>query len=191
MYKRLTIEDSVRVPPEHLGNNLEESVLNGLKEKEGNIHPEIGVIMGIEEVEEVEGGKIEPEDAGVHYDVEYSALVYEPELHEVVFGEVVDVTSFGAFIRIGPFDGLCHVSQVMDEYVNHDEENNMLVSEENQFTLEKGDLVTARIIAVSLDKDDTNKINLTMRQPGLGKEEWIEQYEEEQEESEEEAEAEE
>lgn len=186
MYKRVTIEDSVRVPPKHLGEDVENSVKGGLaSEVEGQIFEEIGVVIGIEEVNSVEGGEIEPEDAGIHYDVEYEALVFEPEMHEVVTGEVVDVTDFGAFIRLGPFDGLCHVSQIMDEYVNLDEENSMLVSEENQFTLEKGDDVTARIIAVSLENSETNKINLTMRQPGLGKEEWIEQYEEEKEEQEE------
>lgn len=181
MYKRLTVEDSVRVPPEHLGENLEESVRAGLKDGiEGRIQPDIGVVVAVEEVNSIEGGDIKPEDAGVHYDVEYQAIVYEPELHEVVNGEVVDITGFGAFIRIGPFDGLCHVSQVMDEYVNHDEENDMLVSEEQNFSLEVGDTVTARIIAVSMENEESNKINLTMRQPGLGKDEWIEKYEEEQ-----------
>ena len=187
MYKHVTIEDSVRVPPKHLGDNVKKSVKGGLaSEVEGEIFEDLGVVIGIEEVKSVEGGEIEPEDAGVHYNVEYSALVFEPEMHEVVTGEVVDVTDFGAFIRLGPFDGLCHVSQIMDEYVNMDEENSMLVSEENQFTLEKGDSVTARIIAVSMDNDETNKINLTMRQPGLGKKEWIELYEEEQQAEEEE-----
>jgi len=173
------------VPPQHFGEDVEESVKAGLEsEIEGKIDAEIGVVIGIEEVNSIEGGDIQPEDAGIHYDVEYQAIVYEPQLHEVVNGEVVDITDFGAFIRIGPFDGLCHVSQVMDEYVNLDEENSMLVSEEQQFTLEIGDTVTTRIIAVSLDNYDSNKINLTMRQPGLGKKEWIEQYEEEQEEEE-------
>ncbi|PSH00953.1 MAG: DNA-directed RNA polymerase [Nanohaloarchaea archaeon SW_7_46_7] len=186
MYKHVTIKDSVRVPPKHLGEDVEKSVKGGLaSEVEGEIFEDLGVVIGIEEVNSVEGGEIEPEDAGVHYNVEYKALVFEPEMHEVVTGEVVDVTDFGAFIRLGPFDGLCHVSQIMDEYVNMDEENSMLVSEENQFTVEKGDSVTARIIAVSLENNETNKINLTMRQPGLGKEEWIELYEEEKEEQEE------
>ena len=182
MYKRLTVEDSVRVPPEHLGEDLEDSVRAGLrKEVEGRINPDIGgVIIGVEDVNSIEGGDIKPEDAGVHYDVEYEAIVYEPELHEVVRGEIVDITGFGAFIRIGPFDGLCHVSQVMDEYVNHDEENEMLVAEEENFSLSTGDVVTGRIIAVSLENQESNKINLTMRQPGLGKDEWIEKYEEEQ-----------
>jgi DNA-directed RNA polymerase subunit E' len=192
MYKRLTIEDSVRVPPEHLGEELEESVRAGLKQDvEGRLFGEIqAVVIGVEEVKSIEGGDIKPEDAGVHYEVEYTAIVFQPELHEVVDGEVVDITGFGAFIRIGAFDGLCHVSQIMDEYVNYDEENELLVSEEQDHTLQVGDTVTARIIAVSLEKQDTNKINLTMRQPGLGKEEWIEQYEEEQAAKQEEEEAE-
>jgi DNA-directed RNA polymerase subunit E' len=190
MYKRLTIQDSVRVPPQHLGENVSESVRDGLREEvEGEIVEDVGVVLGVEEVNSVEGGDIEPEDAGIHYTVDYEALVFEPNLHEVVNGEVVDITEFGAFIRIGAFDGLCHVSQIMDEYVNLDDEASMLISEEQDRALEVGDTVTARIIAVSLGKQDTNKINLTMRQPGLGKEEWIEMYEEEK--AEEEAEEEE
>ncbi len=187
MYKRLTIQDSVRVPPEHLGDNLKESVQAGLREEvEGQIFSEVGVVVGVEEVNSIEGGDIEAEDPGVHYDVEYQAIVFEPELHEVVRGEVVDVTGFGAFVRIGPFDGLCHISQIMDDYVNYDEENEMLVSDESQYSVQVGDLMTSRIIAVSLEKQEANKINLTMRQPGLGKDEWIEEYEEEQEDEEEE-----
>jgi len=115
MYKRLSIADSIRVPPENLGEDLEESVKGALsKNVEGNIFQEIGVVLGIETVNSVEGGEIEPEDAGVHYEVEYEALVFQPELQEVINGEVVDITSFGAFVRIGPLDGLCHVSQIMD-----------------------------------------------------------------------------
>lgn len=187
MYKRCVIEDSVRVPPEHLGSNVKESVRAGLKEEvEGEIFEEVGVVIGVEELNSVEGGEIEPEDAGVHYDVEYQAIVFEPELHEVVHGEVVDVTGFGAFVRIGPFDGLCHMSQLMDDYVNYDEENDMLVSDEKQYNIQNGDVLISRIIAVSLEKQETNKLNLTMKQPGLGKEEWIEEYEEEQAEDEEE-----
>jgi DNA-directed RNA polymerase subunit E' len=184
MYKRLTIEDSVRVPPEHLGSDVKESVLNGLKEKEGEIHPELGVILGVESVEDIEGGDIEPEDAGIHYEATYQAVVFEPELHEVVTGEVVDLTEFGAFIRIGPFDGLCHISQVTDDYMNLDEEAQMLVTDEQDKSIGVNDFVTTRIIAVSLGNQESNKINLTMRQPGLGRDEWIEEYEEEKEDEE-------
>lgn len=190
MYKRVTVEDTVRIPPEHLGDDLQSSVEDGLRSTlAGRIEPDVGVFVAVEEVNTVEGGEIRPEDAGVHYDVEFQAIVFEPELHEVVQGETVDLTSFGAFIRIGPFDGLCHVSQVMDEYVDFDEEATMLKAEESGHSLATGDTVTTRIIAVSLDKQDTNKINLTMRQPGLGKQTWVEEAEEERREEEEEAEA--
>ena len=63
--------------------------------------------------------------------------------------------------------------------MNLDEENMMLTSDEQEKSLGVNDFVTARIIAVSLGNQESNKINLTMRQPGLGKQEWIEQYEEE------------
>lgn len=187
MYKRLEMADSIRVPPEHLGEDVKESVKGALSNNvEGHIFEEAGVILAVEEVDSVEGGEIEPEDAGIHYEVEFTAISYQPKLHEVVQGEVVDITGFGAFIRVGPLDGLCHVSQIMDEYVNMDEENNMLVSEEGDKTLSIGDFVTTRMIAVSMKNEDSNKLNLTMRQPGLGKEEWIELYEEEQAEEDEE-----
>lgn len=183
------MEDSIRVQPEDLGGEVEESVMSSLTlNVEGEIVEDMGVILAVEEVKSIEGGEIQPEDAGIHYNVEFSAIVYEPELQEVVKGEVVDITSFGAFIRIGPLDALCHVSQVMDEYVNLDEENDMLVSEEGDKALEIGDVVTSRMIAVSLGNDDSNKVNLTTRQPGLGKRCWIEQYEEEMEEEQEEEE---
>ncbi|EGQ42794.1 MAG: DNA-directed RNA polymerase, rpoE [Candidatus Nanosalina sp. J07AB43] len=189
MYNRLDVADSIRVPPKNLGEDLEESIKQALKDNvEGTISKEAGVVLSVDTINSIEGGEIEPEDAGVHYETEYEAVVYEPEMKEVVNGEVVDITSFGAFIRIGPLDGLCHVSQIMDEYVNLDEENNMLVSDEGDKTLEIGDKVTARIIAVSLGNEDSNKINLTMRQPGLGKDCWIEDYEEQQAEEEEEEE---
>jgi DNA-directed RNA polymerase subunit E' len=105
-----------------------------------------------------------------------------------VTGEVVDLTEFGAFIRIGPFDGLCHISQVTDDYMNLDEEAQMLVTDEQDKSLGVNDFVTTRIIAVSLGNQESNKINLTMRQPGLGKDEWIEEYEEEKEEKQQEEE---
>jgi DNA-directed RNA polymerase subunit E' len=62
----------------------------------------------------------------------------------------------------------------------------ILTSDEQDKSLEVNDTVTTRLIAVSLGNQESNKINLTMRQPGLGKDEWIEQYEEEKAEEEEE-----
>ena len=95
-----------------------------------------------------------------------------PREHEIVEGEVVDITEFGAFIRIGAIDGLVHISQVMDDYVSYDEKNSQLAGRESRRILKQGDGVRARIISISFKEQ--NKIGLTMRQPYLGALHWSE-----------------
>ncbi|MDY6771214.1 MAG: DNA-directed RNA polymerase [Candidatus Nanohaloarchaea archaeon] len=187
MYKKLTIEEEVRVSPELLGRDVEESVRKSLaKQLEGSIEENLGVVLAVTGIDDIGDGDIEPEDAGVYYPVTYKALVYQPELHEIIEGEVVDITEFGAFVRFGPIDSLCHISQIMDDYVDYDENQEMLVGEDGSKTLMKGDTVRARVTAVSLEKSADNKVNLTMRQPTLGKLEWVEEELEEDDEEDEE-----
>ncbi len=52
---------------------------------------------------------------------------------------------------------------------------NTLTGKESKRNLKVGDLCKARIIAISYKDMANPKIGLTMRQPGLGKEDWIEE----------------
>ena len=109
-------------------------------------------------------------------DVAIDAIFFKPEQQEIVEGEVTDITEFGAFVRIGPMEGLVHVSQVTDDYINYDPRNASLLGNESKKILTEGDKIRARIVTLSL-KGKTikeSKIGLTMRQPNLGKFEWIE-----------------
>ena len=65
-------------------------------------------------------GKMIPGDGGTFHRVEFQALTFYPKLQEIVNGELVDITDFGAFVRIGPTDALLHLSQVMDDYLKSD-----------------------------------------------------------------------
>jgi DNA-directed RNA polymerase, subunit E'' (EC 2.7.7.6) len=98
-------------------------------------------------------------------------------MQEVVDGEIVEVVSFGAFVGIGPVDGLLHVSQISDEYLAFDDENQQLASRESNRTLGTGDAVRARIVTKSIDERNPrdSKIGLTGKQVGLGKHGWLEQ----------------
>lgn len=62
-------------------------------------------------------------DGAAYHEVTFNALFFKPELQEVVEGEVIEITEFGAFVRIGPMDGLAHVSQVTDDYITYDAKN--------------------------------------------------------------------
>jgi DNA-directed RNA polymerase subunit E' len=174
MYKILTVKDRVKVPPEKFGLPLKDSVKAALEEEmESKIDPSLGVVLAVISVEEVGEGKILPEDPCVHYETVFKILVYKPELHELIAGEVVDNAEFGAFIRVGPLDGLVHISQIMDDFVSYDNKNSIFVGKQTRKTLKEGDKVRARIISVSWAEQ--HKIGLTMRQAGLGNLIWLEE----------------
>ena len=91
---------------------------------------------------------------------------------EIVFGRIKDITDFGAFITIGPTEGMIHISQTMNDFVSFSKEK-VLQGKETKRNLKVGDMCRARVIAISY-KDVTNpKLGLTMRQPKLGKLEWL------------------
>ena len=176
MFELATFSDIVRVPPEFLGDETKEAVLKSLAEKyENKIIKDIGVILVVKDVVEIGPGKIKAEDPGVYYPVKFKAMIYNPKLHEVVNGTVVDITDFGVFVRFGPIDGLCHISQIINDYITYDKKASVLMAKESKRILKEGDDVRARIIGVSLEKKEINKINLTMRQPGLGAHSWLEE----------------
>ncbi len=174
MFKILTVKDEVRVPPTKFDLELGQSVKESLQEQiEGKLNPDVGVFLAVTEVLKVGEGKIIPEDGAIYYPVEFKILAYRPELNEIVLGEVVDITEFGAFTRVGPLDALIHVSQIMDDKIAYDAKNSIFTGKKSGYRLKEGDLVRARIVGVSLGKG-RSKISLTMRQPLLGSLDWIE-----------------
>jgi len=174
MFKILTIKDEVRVPPTKFDLDIEEAVKKSLQEQiEGKLNVDIGVFLAVTEVLSVGEGKIIPEDGAIFYPAEYKVLVFQPEINEIVIGEVVDITEFGAFVRIGPLDGLVHVSQIMDDKIAYDTKNATITGKKTGLKLKEGDMIRGRVVSVSLGKG-RSKIALTMRQPYLGALEWLE-----------------
>lgn len=176
----------MRVPPDRFGEPLEEVVGDILRigyqhrgryegGYEGKLDKDLGVILAITKIIEIGDGRVIPGDGASYHYVTFEALVFYPELQEIIDGEVVEIVDFGAFVRIGALDALIHVSQITDDYIVYDEKRGALIGKETRKVLEVGDRVRGRIVAVSLnpEKPKESKINLTMRQPGLGKWEWI------------------
>jgi DNA-directed RNA polymerase subunit E' len=173
MYKILEIDDKIRVPPAKFGMSTEEAVKSSLKDKwESVVDKRLGVVLSVMSVDAIGEGRILPGDGALHYPITFSLIVYQPELHEVVKGEVIDITEFGAFVRFGPLDGMIHVSQVMNDFVSYDPKNAILLGRDSKRKLKEGDVVVARVVSVSMEKEQY-KIGLTARQAGLGSEEWI------------------
>ena len=178
MYAKVRAIDVVRVPPERLGDELRPTVREVLQDNlEGRMDKKIGMVIAILDVVDMKEGRIIIGDGGVYYETVFDMLVFKPKMQEIVEGEVVEIVAFGAFVAIGPLDGLLHISQITDEYISYDEKGEKLVTKDTGKTLGEGDKLRARIVAISLNEMDPgdSKIGLTMRQPGLGKLEWIEE----------------
>ena len=177
MYKRVRLTDTVEVPPRHLADVSPGLVKRLLQDKlEGQMDEDIGSVVSVTEVHDIGDGAVLPNRPGVYYEAEFDAVTFDPQMQEVVDGEVVEVVNFGAFVGIGPVDGLLHVSQISDEYLAYDEENQQLASRDSNRVLSVGDAVRARIVTKSIDERNPrdSKIGLTAKQPGLGKHGWLE-----------------
>jgi len=176
MYKLLHMNDVVRIPPEKFGSPLEQVAAEVLRSTfEGVVMREYGAVLAVFNVQVSNVGKILAGDGGIFHRTSFSLLVYTPMIQEVVEGEVVEVTDFGVFVRIGPMDGLVHVSQIIDDFITFDAKRGALIGKESQRVLEKGSSVRSRIITVSLSGGASrgSKIGMTMRQPYLGVLSWI------------------
>jgi len=174
MYRIITIEERVRVPPTKLGMNVREAVAASIEDQmEGTLDPRLGVILSVVDIVNIGEGKIVAGNPGVFYNATFKLLTFKPEMNELVYGEVIDNTEFGSFVRLGAIDGLIHISQLMDDFVSFDNKNSIFLGKESKRTLKEKDKVKARVISVSFGGSEQNKIGLTMRQTGLGNITWI------------------
>ncbi len=172
MFYKIEVKDHIRVPPDLFGKDVEEAVLNMVKKKyEGFISKELGVVIDVAGISRIGEGIIIPGDGASYFDTNFKVLTYKPEMQEVVFGKIKDIAEFGAFITIGPIEGMIHVSQTMDDFVSFSKDK-VLLGKETKRTLKVNDLCKARIIAISYKDVNNPKLGLTMRQLGLGKPEW-------------------
>lgn len=175
MFKLVSLEDTIRIPPEKFGQPIEAVGYEQLKTKyEGMVDEELGYVIAVADVQINPVGKIIPGDGATYHRAVFSLLTFYPKLQEVVEGEVVEIADFGAFVRVGPIDTLLHVSQLMDDFISYDEKQGVLMGKESRRKLATGDPVRVRITAVSLGRGGgSGKVGVTARQPLLGKLEWI------------------
>ena len=176
MFYKVFLNDFIRVPPNLFDRSLEDSILCMIKEKYENfISREFGFVVDVSEVSNIGIGKILPGDGASYFDVDFSLISFLPEMQEVVYGKVVDIADFGAFLNIGPVDGMVHISQSMDDFVSFSKDKVLLGRESNR-SLRVGDKCKARLIVSSFKNLSNPKIGLTMRNSVLGKLDWIDAY---------------
>ena len=172
MFYIVEVEDYVRVEPRLFGHKTSDAVAKQLQDTYSNYHDrDIGEVVGVIAVLEVGDGIIIPGDGAAYYNSRFKLIAWKPELQELAYGIVDEITNFGAFMNLGVMKGMIHISQTMDDYVSFSS-SGALLGKDSKKVLKKGDACLARVVALSY-KGDSPKVGLTMRQPGLGKLDWI------------------
>ncbi len=175
MYYIHTIKDTISIPPSNFGEDITKTSEKILREKyERTIDRDLGIIIALYNVREISDGFLTPGDPSTHNNVTFDVLTFSLEVDEVVAGEVSELVDFGCFVRLGPIEGLVHLSQITSDFISYDRRAGFFTSRSTGKSLKKGDLVYTKVSTISLKNTikDT-KIALTMRPDGLGKPEWL------------------
>ncbi len=172
MFYLVEVEDFVRVEPKLFGLKTADAVKEQLQKSYSNFQDkDLGTVVDVLEVLSVDDGIIIPGDGAAYYKSTFKLIVFRPELQEIVYGRIEEITNFGAFVDMGVLRGMIHISQTMDDFVSF-AKSGSLTGKDGKKSLNVGDDCMARVVAISFKGEDP-KIGLTMRQPGLGKLEWI------------------
>lgn len=179
MFVLYEIEEWLGIEPSHVysGEDLDRVALEVLRDKlEGIVDPQLGVVIAVVSARVVSEGVALPlpGDPDFYFRVRYTVLAYEPILNEVVRGVVKDAREQGLIVDLGPIDGFVHRSQIIDENVELLPDKRGFKSESGKI-IEVGDVVRARVSQIAKPTRRTLmlRVGLTMRQPYLGKEEYI------------------
>lgn len=175
MFYSVNVKDHVRVDPSNFDLDIKESIVKSVKEKyTGYIDKDTGIVIDVLDVKEIGDGVIIPGDGASYYETTFQLLSFEPEQHEVLPGYVRDIADFGAFLNLGPIDGMIHVSQTMNDFVSFTKDK-VLQGKDTNRSLKVGDKCVAKVVAISYKDIANPKIGLTMRREGLGKQDWVEE----------------
>ena len=173
MFYEVELKSHIRVPPSSFNMEVEDAVMQQLNEEFNDyISKDFGIVIAVSEIVDIGEGIIIPGDGAAYYDTKFKVLVFKPELQEIILGNISEITDFGAFINIGPIDGMIHISQTMDDFVSFSK-SNVLTGKESKRSLKTNDECRARIIALSYKDLKNPKIGLTMRQYMLGNLNWV------------------
>jgi DNA-directed RNA polymerase subunit E' len=174
VYKEYTVRDIVRIPPDKFDKPINEAAWEELRATyEGMITKNMGIIVSVYDVNVEPEGRIIPGDGATYHDATFKILVFQPFIKEVVEGEVNTIVGPGLFVDLGASDGFVYVGQIADKKVEFDPTRPAMILRDSKRMIERGDWVRARVYNVAPLPGKGYRVQLTMRQPFLGKVEWF------------------
>ena len=166
MFYLVDVQEKVGIEAQNLKKDIKacaEERLEEMHSKEEN-----GVFLGVVEIKNIgETGKILPEKPYIYFDIEYTSLFFQPAQNEIVDGIITEIAEFGPFVRLGPIEAFIHISQITKEKLTYNPEQDIITTKDGKFVVKRDEKVRA-LVANSAISEDKVRVNLTMKQDGLG-----------------------
>ncbi|MEM0383155.1 MAG: DNA-directed RNA polymerase [Candidatus Anstonellales archaeon] len=177
VYRVVEVEEYVRIPPSMLKMNKEEAVKEVLISQYKNKYTDaFGLVLDIIDIKVEQENVIVINDPKIYFKTRFKILSFTIDRREVMLGIVKDIVEYGAFVLIGPFEGLVNIAQISDEKFTFNKEKKRLENADKTKTVEIGDKLYVKVGTVSMrDGPAKAKISLSCRGPGLGNLKWIEE----------------
>ncbi|MCK4428781.1 MAG: DNA-directed RNA polymerase [Candidatus Aenigmarchaeota archaeon] len=166
MFYLVDVREKVGIEAQNLKKDIRECAEERLEEL--HLKEENGVFLGVVEIKSIGGtGKILPERPYIYFDIEYTSLFFQPAENEIVDGIITEIAEFGPFVRLGPIEAFIHISQIVKEKLTYNPEQDIITTKDGKFVVKKDEKVRA-LVANSTISEEKVRVNLTMRQDGLG-----------------------
>lgn len=178
MYTLEVREDTIRIPAEYIreGQSLSQHVDRLAHQAfEGKFDDDDNFVIVTYDHEMIGRGRIIHGDGAIYQNVRFKAVLFRLDSNEIVDGAVSEVLEFGAFVQIGPLEGLLHKSQILEEPVQINQNEGKIIGSRSGAQLSIADPLRSRVVTLSLNTHDprSSKIGLTCKQPGLGAHSWL------------------
>ena len=81
MFKLVTVEDAIRIPPDKFGEDINNVGYDQLKMKyDGMVDEELGYVIAVTQIKVNPCGKIIPGDGATFHKVQFSLLTFYPKI---------------------------------------------------------------------------------------------------------------
>lgn len=105
MFILSTLEDNVRVGPQENEKSAASSVAAVLETAfVDKVIIDLGLIVTIYDILEIDGGFVYHSDGGAHYRVRFRVIVFRPFLDEMIVGRVSKMDEAGVHVSLGFFE---------------------------------------------------------------------------------------
>jgi DNA-directed RNA polymerase subunit E'/Rpb7 len=159
MFYLTSLRKDICLYPYELNNNIENTVINKIKDLEGKIFGENGYIVKILDCNQLSDGRIDNETARVYYKMSFKTITFKLQKDELTYVIPHFINEYGVFCKIGKAQVFIS-KHVMENWKYDNEKNIWKFNDSEEICIDK--LLLVKIVRVRINSDEINAIGILL-----------------------------